>query len=89
MFEKEAAVLKETGVQPVLEWGRWVRSSFFIRARWEARKAVAVTDCCHDGDLERKHYTAELYELCICIGYVHVCVCKHMIAVALSLSTDD
>lgn len=72
-----------------MEWGRWVRSSFFIRAWWEARKAVAVTDCCSNGDLEREHYTAELDELCMWMGYGHGCVCKHVIAVAFPLPADD
>lgn len=87
--EKEEVIQKEAGFQPALEWGRWVRSSFLIRAWWEARKAVAVTDCCSDDDLEREHHIAELYELCICMGCVHVCVCKHVMAVAFSLLTND
>lgn len=85
VLEKKEATQKEAGFQPALAWGRWVRSSFLIRAWWEARKAAPVTDCCSDGDLEREHYPTELYELCICMGYVHVCVCKHVIAVAFAL----
>lgn len=50
---------------------------------------MAVTDCCSNGDLEREHYTAELDELCMWMGYVHGCVCKHVIAVAFPLPADD